>query len=133
MHIVEEDLYKVSCRIDRQDMKQHGIALDDLVNRTPLGRIFLKKAAELSKESTGYEWPGCAYSMQMDIYDSEVVVVFSERIDDYLYNLRTSTAALSKEQAVQMEKMIAFISMAEEDEARDMIRRFEENVRVCTD
>ena len=129
MHIVEEDLYKVSCRIDRQDMRQHGITLDDLMNRTPLGKLFLKKAEELSKESTDYEWPDCAYSMKMDIFNDHVMVVLSERIDDYLYNLKTSAAALSGEQAAQMEKMIAFISMAEEDEARDMIRRFEENVR----
>jgi hypothetical protein len=129
MHIVEEDLYKVSCRIDRVDMRQHGITLDDLMNRSPLGRLFLRKASELAKESTDYEWPGCAYSMQMDIYKNEVVVVFSERIDDYIYNLRSSMAALPKEQAAQMEKMIAFISMSEEAEARDIIRRFEENVR----
>ena len=129
MHIVEEDLYKVSCRIDRLDMRQHGITLDDLMNRSPLGKMFLKKADELAKESTDYEWPGCAYSMQMDIYNNDVVVVFSARIDDYLYNLRTSVAALPKEQADQMEKMIAFISMAEEEDAREMIRRFESNVR----
>lgn len=129
MHIIEEDLYKVSCLIDRQDLRQHGITMNDLMERTPLGRLFLKKAAELAKESTDYEWPGCAYSMQMDIYKSGVKVVFSERIDDYLYNLKTSVAALSGEQADGMEKMIAFISMAEEDEARNMIRRFEESVR----
>lgn len=129
MHIVEMDLYKVSCTVDRADLRQHGVTLDDLMNRTPLGRMFIKKASELSKESTDYEWPGCAYSMQMDIYNNNVVLVFSERIDDYLYNLRSSTAALPKEQAAAMDKMIAFISMAEEDEARDMIRRFEENVK----
>lgn len=129
MHIVEEDLYKVSCRIDRLDLRQHGITLDDLMNRSPLGKMFLKKAAELAKKSTAYDWPGCAYSMQMDIYNNDVVVIFSERIDDYLYNLRTSASALPKEQADSMMKMIAFISMAEEDEAREMIRRFEENVR----
>ena len=130
MHIVEEDLYKVSCRIDRVDMRQHGITLDDLMNRSPLGKLFLKKACELSKESTDYEWPGCAFSMQMDIYNNEVLVVFSERIDDYLYNLRTSLSALPKEQADQLEKMIAFISMSDEKEAREMIRRFENNVKA---
>ncbi|MBQ8085640.1 MAG: adaptor protein MecA [Lachnospiraceae bacterium] len=129
MHIVEEDLYKVSCRIDRLDLRQHGITLDDLMNRTPLGRMFIKKAAEIAKASTEYEWPGCAYSMQMDIYNNDVVMVFSERIDDYLYNLRTSVAALPKEQADQLEKMIAFISMAEEEEAREIIQRFERNIR----
>ncbi|MCR5702517.1 MAG: adaptor protein MecA [Lachnospiraceae bacterium] len=129
MHIIEMDLYKVSCTVDRTDLRQHGVTLDDLVNRTPLGRMFIKKASEISKESTDYEWPGCAYSMQMDIYNNNVVLVFSERIDDYLYNLRSSSSALPKEQAALMDKMIAFISMAEEDEAREMIKRFEENVK----
>ena len=129
MHIVEEDRYKVACHIDRKDLRLHGITVDDLVERTPLGRLFIKKAAELSKESTDYEWPGCAYSMQMDFYPDRIVLIFSERIDDYIYNLRQSLAALPKEQAAELDKMIVIISMAEEDEARSIIRKFEANVR----
>ncbi len=129
MHIVEEDTYKVSCHIDRRDLKAHGITADDIINRTPLGRLFIKKAAELAKESTEYEWPGCAYSMQIDMYADDFVLVFSERIDDYIYNLRQSMLALPKEQACLLDKMIVMVSMAEEEEAREIIRKFEANVR----
>ncbi len=129
MHIVEEDKYKVACHVDRRDLKANGITADDLINRTPLGRMFIKNAARLSRESTGYEWPGCALSMQMDFYSDGIVLVFSERIDDYIYNLRQSAAALPKEQAAKMDKMIVMISMAEEEEAREIIRSFEQNVK----
>lgn len=129
MHIVEEAQYKVSCHVDRKDLRLHGITLDDLINRTPLGNMFIKKAAELSKVGTDYEWPGCAMSMQIDFYPDEVVLVFSERIDDYIYNLRQSVLALPKEQAANLDKMVVMISMAQEEEAREIIRKFESNVR----
>lgn len=128
MHIVEENQYKVSCRVDRLDLKSHGITVNDLINRTPLGRIFIKKAAELSKESTDYEWPGCALSMQMDFYSDGVVLIFSERIDDYIYNLNQSVLALPKEQADNLNKMITIISTVEEEKAREIIREFECNI-----
>lgn len=129
MHIVEEGKYKVACHVDNRDLKAHGIILDDLINRTPLGHIFIKKAAQISKESTDYEWHGCALSMQMDFYPNEVVLVFSERIDDYIYNLRQSALALPKEQAEQLDKMIVMISMSEEEQAREIIRNFEQNIK----
>lgn len=130
MHIVEEDRYKVACHVDRRDLKAHGITLDDIINRTPLGRMFIKKAASLSKDSTDYEWPGCAFSMQMDFYTDNIVLTFSERIEDYIYNLRQSAAALPKEQADSLDKMIVMISMEEEEEAREIIRNFERNVKA---
>lgn len=129
MHIVEEDKYKVACHVDRRDLKANGITADDLINRTPLGQMFIKNAARLSKDSTDYDWPGCALSMQMDFYSDGIVLVFSERIDDYIYNLRQSAAALPKEQADQLDKMTVMISMAEEVEAREMIRSFEQNIK----
>lgn len=129
MHIVEEDKYKVSCHINHSDLKAYGITADDIINRTPLGNMFIKNAAQLAKESTDYEWPGCAFSMQIDMYTNDFVLVFSEQIEDYIYNLRQSMLALPKEQADMMEKMIVMISMAEEEEARTMIRNFENNVR----
>ena len=123
MHIVEEDQYKVSCRVDRLDLKSHGITVNDLINR-----IFIKKAAGLSKGSTDYEWPGCALSMQMDFYQDGVVLVFSERIDDYVYNLEQSVLALPGEQADRLSKMIAMISISGEEKAREIIREFENNI-----
>jgi len=129
MHIVEEDKYKVSCHVDRKDLRQHGITADDLINRTPLGRMFIKKAGEISKASTGYEWPGCGLSMQIDFYPDDIVLVFSEKIEDFVYNLQQSARALPKEQAEFFDKMVLMIIMAEEEEAREIIRNFEQNVR----
>lgn len=129
MHIEEREQYKVVCYVDRRDLRTHGIRVEDVLERTPLGKMFIAKASELAKESTEYEWPGCAFSMQIDVYPDSLALVFSERIDDYLYNLRQSMATLPKEQADQLDRMIVLISMAEEEEAREMIRNFETNVQ----
>lgn len=129
MHIEEDGMYRVQCHVSRKDLHQHGIMVDDLVNRTPLGRMFLQKASELSKASMDYEWPHCAFSTEMKFYPEDIVLVFSERVDDYLYSLRQSAAALDEEQAQGLMSLIQAISLAEEEEGREMIRRFEENVR----
>ena len=50
--------------------------------------------------------------MQIDVYPDSVALIFSERIDDYLYNLRQSMAALPKEQAAQLDKMTVAVAMA---------------------
>ncbi len=129
MHIVEEEMYKVACHIDRGDLRIHGITLDDLINRTPLGQMFIKKTSELAKSSTNYEWPGCGFSMQMDFYPKDTVLVFSERIEDFLYNLNQTVHTLPKNQAELLEAMIHQIENAPEEEAREIIRSFEKNVR----
>lgn len=130
MHIVEEEKYKVACHIDYRDLKQHGITAEDLVNRTPLGQMLIRKAGELAKASTEYEWPGCGFSMQMDFYPDDIVLTFSERIEDFVYNLRQTQAALPKEQMQFFDRLILSITMADsEEEARNIIRKFEENVK----
>lgn len=129
MYVEELDLYKVACHVTRSDLHHYGITLDDLVQRTPLGHLFFKKASELSKQGTSYQWPGCGFSMQIDFYPDEVILTFSERIEDFLYNLEQSRHALSAEQAEELERMILMIRMAEEPEARQIIKRFEESVR----
>lgn len=129
MHIEDVEQYKVACHVSRRDLKLHGIMVEDLVNRTPLGHMFIRRAAELAKGSTDYEWPGCAFSMQMEFYPDDIVLIFSERIDDYLYNLQQTELTLPKEQAESFHKMINLIRMSEEEEAREIIRSFEQNVR----
>lgn len=129
MHIVEEKLYRVACHVDRRDLKAYGITTDDLINRTPLGHMFIKRASELSKDSTDYIWPGCAFSMQLEMYRNDIVLVFSERIEDYAYNLRQTANVLPKEQKASFDEMIYVIENSGEDEARELIRRFEHNVK----
>ena len=131
MHIEEECRYKVACHLDRADLKLHGITMDDLINRTPLGYMFIHKAGQLAKESTDYDWPGCGMTMQMDIFASGVVLHFSETIDDYIYNLQQTAYTLDEEQADGIEQMIWLIqSQPDEKRARDIIRSFEENVNT---
>ncbi len=130
MHIVEEDLYKVACHLDRADLRLHGITLDDLIERTPLGRIFISRAAQLAKESTDYEWSDCGFSMQMDFYPDDTVLIFSERIEDYVYNLNQMAQTLPMDQKPLFEAVINRIANAPEDEARAIIRNFEENVKA---
>lgn len=129
MHIEEIERYKVACYVTRVDLKQHGITIEDLVDRTPLGQMFIKKAVELSKGCTEYEWPHCAYSMQMEFYPKEIALIFSERVDDYIYNLRQTAMVLSGEQAAQFQHLVDVICVSEEEEARELIRSFEENMR----
>lgn len=129
MHIEEIERYKVACYVTRVDLKQHGITIEDLVDRTPLGQMFIKKAVELSKGCTEYEWPHCAYSMQMEFYPQEIALIFSERVDDYIYNLRQTAMVLSGEQAAQFQHLVDVICVSEEEEARELIRSFEENMR----
>jgi negative regulator of genetic competence, sporulation and motility len=129
MHIEEVEQYKVACHVSRKDLKSNGITVEDIVNRTPLGHMFFKKAGELAKESTAYEWPGCAMSLQMEFYPEDIVLYFSERIDDYVYSLRQTAMALPEDQQESMNRLIEMITMSEEDVAREFIRNFERNVR----
>ncbi len=129
MHIEEMEQYKVACHISRLDLRLYGITVDDIVNRTPLAHLFFTKASELAKNSTDYQWPGCAMSMQMEFYSDDIVLIFSERIDDYLYNLKQAALTLPEEQAGSLQRMISVIGMSDEEEARELVRKFEKNVR----
>lgn len=134
MYIEEEDRYRVACHLDRRDLKLHGITMDDLINRTPLGYMFMQKAGQLAREGTDYAWPGCGMTMQMDIFEKEVVLYFSERIEDYLYNLQQTAYALDGEQAEGIEQMIQLIrEQTDEKKAREIIRNFEGNVRLAAE
>ena len=129
MHIVEDDRYRVKCHVSRKDLHIHGITVDDIVNRTPLARIFFKKASELAKNSTGYEWPHSAYSMQLEFYQSDIVITFSERVDDYIYNLKQTALTMDKGEAESLEKMIFTLETLDESGQRAMISNFEHSVR----
>lgn len=131
MHIVEKEQYKVACHIDRTDLKLRGVTMDDLINRTPLGNLFIRDAAKLARESTDYDWYGYGMTMQMDIFETETVLYFSERIEDYIYNLKQSANALDEKQAEDVLQLVKLIEdQQDEAEARKIIQSFEENVRA---
>lgn len=130
MHIEEKRKYQVSCIIDRSDMKQYGVMPDDFINRTPLADMLIKKARKLAKESTDYEWPGCGFSMEIKFYTNQIELVFSERIEDFLYNLEQSLLALPKEQGQGLQRVITRIRLAEDESiARKIISDFEQSIQ----
>ncbi len=128
MHIEEIDRYKMACRLSRHDMKEYGISHTDLMDRTPMARMFFSTAIRLCKAGTDYEWPGCGLTMEIKFYDDETVVIFSERVDDYIYNLRQTLLTLDGEQAESLEEFINLLNIASEEEQRNMIRSFEKNI-----
>lgn len=132
MHIEEGKLYQVSCFIDRRDMRQYGVTPEDFLNRTPLANLLIGRARQLAKESTDYAWPDCGFSMEIKFYTDNIELVFSERIEDFLYNLEQTVAALPKEQGEELRRVITMIQMAEDETtARNLIRNFEESVKTA--
>ncbi len=130
MHIEEKALYQVSCYIDRRDMKSFGVTAEDFINRTPLAGLLIKKARQLAKESTEYEWPGCGFSMEMKFFPDMIELVFSERIEDFVFNLEQTKAALPINQAQELQRVITMIQMAEEEaDARKIISDFENSIK----
>ena len=120
---------KVACHVSRRDLKENGITVDDLVNRTPLGMMFIRNSAKAAKAGVDCDWPGCAFSTQMEFYPDDIVIFYSERIDDYLAGIRQMALALPKEEAENMNRIVEMIAMSEEEIARNFIREFEQNVR----
>ena len=130
MYIEERQQYQVSCIIDRKDMKQHGVLPEAFVNRTPLAMMLIKKARGIAVQSTNYEWPECGFSMEMKFYPDGIELIFSERIEDFVYNLEQSVLALPQEQGQDLQRVITMIKMAEdENAARKIIREFESNIK----
>lgn len=132
MHIEEGKLYQVSCFIDRGDMRQYGVTPEDFLNRTPLAYMLIGKARQLAKESTDYQWPNCGFSMEIKFYKDIIELVFSERIEDFVYNLEQTVAALPKDQGAELQRVITMIRLAEDESvARNLIRDFEESVKAA--
>ncbi len=128
MHIEELDRFKMACHLSRHDLKEYGISLTDLMDRTPMARMFFSTAIRLCKAGTDYEWPGCGQTLEMKFYEDETVVIFSERVEDYIYNLRQSLLTLDGEQAESLEEFINLLNISPEEEQRNMIRSFEKNI-----
>jgi len=129
MHIEELDYLRVACYLNRHDMKEYGISRDDLINRTSLAHMFFQTAGRLAKQSTDYAWPGCAMSLEMKFKEEVIIVIFSERIDDYIYNLKQTAAALPAEQAISIDALIDKLKELKEEDARVLIKNFERNIR----
>lgn len=125
----QEDL-KVTCIASEEDFSFFGITLDDLMERTPGAVRFLKKTKELAGISQKVEWTNTAYTLQISMLpDARVALVFSETIADYIENLKHSMAMADGQTIEALKGFIQTLEESDEQHARELVARFEKNIR----
>ena len=130
MEYKKEAELKVTCIASEEDFSFFGITFDDLLDRTESGFRFLKKAKELAGMSQKVEWTGVAYTLQVSmLMDGRVSLTFSERMDDYIDNLKHSMGLADKETVGALEDFIKTLEKTDEVNARKLVARFEKNIR----
>ena len=110
-------------------MFSYGATLDDILSRKPGTFEFMKIIKQQAIRATGYNWPGCAFSSEIEaMEDGSIAITFSETIDDFIYNLR-QTMIIDDNASEAINGLIMLIESSDEESARGIIRSFEENVR----
>lgn len=121
---------KVECIAKESDLSLFGITMDDLLERSEKGFHFLRKIKELAGINQKMEWTNIAYSLQMKVIsESEIRIIFSETIQDYVDNLKQSLPLADESMQPLLKQFIDRLENEEEETARKMISQFEKNVR----
>ncbi len=124
------DELKVTCIADAEDFAFFGVSLDDLMDRNDVARHFLQRIKALAGQMQGIEWTDIAYTLQISILsDQRVALTFSEMISDYIASLKHSMIATDQETLGPLDEFIKTLEKAPEDRARQLVARFEKNVR----
>ena len=129
MKFIELEKYKVKCILEPSEMFSYGATLDDILSRKPGTFELMKIIKQQAIRATGYNWPGCAFSSEIEaMEDGSIAITFSETIDDFIYNLR-QTMIIDDNASEAINGLIMLIESSDEESARGIIRSFEENVR----
>ena len=129
MNFHEIEKYKVSVNITKEDLAASDIQIDDILERSGSGWEYLRQIRKSAVEFTGYEWPGCAFSMEMRVCtDGGVIVIFSETIADFIKGLKNSQI-IADHGSILLRELIKRIEEADDASARRIIRDFEQSVR----
>lgn len=129
MKFIELEKYKVTCIIEETELFSYGATLDDILSRKPGTFEFIRLIKQEAIKATDYNWPGCAFSSQIEVRENgALAITFSETISDFVYNLK-QTMYIDESSAEVIRELVSVIEESEEDTARKIIRRFEENVR----
>ncbi len=124
------DELKVTCIAGAEDFAFFGITIDDLLDRTDGARRFLQRVKALAGQSQGIEWTNIAYTLQISMLSNQqVALTFSEMIPDYIASLRHSVMLADEQTQEPLEEFIQTLEKAPEDRARQLVARFEKNVR----
>lgn len=129
MKFIEIEKYKVKCILEKSEMFSYGATVDSILSREPGTFEFMRLIKQEVIKATDYEWPGCAFSSQIEVEDNgKLAITFSETISDFVYNLKqTMNIDANASEAISL--LVDRIEAADEKAARSIIRAFEENVR----
>ena len=127
MKFFEIEKYKVKCILEESEMFAYGATLDDILSRKPGTFEFMRLIKQEVIKATDYNWPGCAFSSQIEVEeDGSLAITFSETIDDFVYNLK-QTMIIDDSAADVIKVLVERIEASDEETARGIIRAFEEN------
>ena len=121
---------KVECIASEEDLEFFGINFGDILDRTPAGLNFLKKAKGLCAITQKVEWTGIAYTLNITMLsDRRISFEFSECLDDYIAGLRHSLVIADAGTRGPVEDFISVLERSDEESGRRMVAHFEKNVR----
>lgn len=121
---------KVECIAAQDDLDFFGITFDDILDRTPQGVHFLKKAKELCAMTQKVEWTNVAYTLNITMLsDGRVSFEFSECLEDYIAGLQHSLVMADSETRGPIEEFIRTLEQSDEESGRKLVAHFEQNVK----
>ena len=121
---------KVECIASQEDLDFFGVTFDDILDRTPQGMHFLKKAKELCAMTQKVEWTNVAYTLNITMLPgSRVSFEFSECIADYIAGLKHSLVMADSKTRGPIEDFIRTLEHSGEEDGRRLIAHFEQNVK----
>ena len=130
MEYIKVSNLKVTCLATEDDFSFFGISFDDLLERNEAAFHFLKKAKELAGKNQKIEWTNTAYTLQISmLQDKRVSLTFSEEILDYVESLKNSMGLADESTKGPLKEFIDTLQTVDESKAREMVARFEKNVR----
>lgn len=96
------DKETVRCIISEDDLKEHGLDMDDFLANGEKTENFIKMVIDMASEEVGYQAPSGALSIQAAVLpDHMLILTLSERADggilSILENLKTAVGMLAKE------------------------------------
>jgi hypothetical protein len=121
---------KVECIAAKDDFEFFGVTIDDVLERTPAGFGFLKRLKELCAMTQNVEWTNVAYTLNISMLpDERVSFEFSECLDDYIAGLKNSLVMADDQTKGPLEDFIWALENTDEENGRQMVARFEKNIR----
>lgn len=130
MEYNKKSALKVECIASPDDFEFFGVTMDDIFDRTPVGFKFLKRLKELCAMTQNVEWTNVAYTLNITVLsDKKVSFEFSECLDDYIAGLKNSLAMADEQTKGPLEDFIKALEESDEESARQMVARFENNIR----